>query len=482
MHVDKMKCTTPTPCTALGARLSTMLAALAAFVLLALAAAASPIDSFYPALVHPDAAVHPAYDAVPRGQRGQTRQGAGDGSYQYCSMPHPAHGTYREPAPVANGSVHARLVGVYYVQRHQKRTTYHVFPNGESTRYECDDMRPYLYAGGGRGVPAPLPVYARTYYEGENPLMQTFTNSTCQFPQLTLGGYLDGVQHGQELRCVYGERYGVLPRVPSPEHVWLRSSSAALTQDTAGGVLRGLWPHHNGPLPLHQQAEDVDTHGTFSCDRRDALKKKAESTSEWKAFMKATQPLQKRLVSMLRTNESDWNSDWDHYCDNFQARLCNGYPLPCAHDDPHKCVTTAEARQTFAAGDWMYNYLWVRQKYAKELIRLTSGLLIRDTLRQLREIASGHSKRSYVHLFMHDGDIAPLAASLGIQTLRWPGMGSNIALELWNAGGSHYVRVLYSGLPIRSTHGDLEWMELHKFAQMWSDYVPKDVVSECKSS
>ena len=44
------------------------------------------------------------------------------------------------------------------------------------------------------------------------------------------------------------------------------------------------------------------------------------------------------------------------------------------------------------------------------------------------------------------------------------------------------MRVLYSGLPIRSTHGDLEWMELHKFAQMWSDYVPKDVVSECKSS
>ena len=109
-------------------------------------------------------------------------------------------------------------------------------------------------------------------------------------------------------------------------------------------------------------------------------------------------------------------------------------------------------------------------------MRYTVGPFIAEIIAHIKKAAEGKAQR-YSHLFMHDGDIAPLAASLGIKTLRWPGMASNIALELWKAD-KHYVRVLYSGSTIHSTMADLEWMALDDFVSEWAKFVPKDL-SEC---
>lgn len=463
---------------------ATMLAvAVLTLVLCPLAALASPADSLYPSIRDPASLQQPSYDAVPVGAAHESRTSASDGSYQYCSMPHPAVSFYQEPGAVKSGRVKAKLAGVLYVQRHQKRTAYHLFPHGEATRYDCDNGRPYLYfAGNHADAPAPVPVFAQTYTDQHNPLLRTFTNSTCQFPQLTLGGYLDGVQHGRELRELYGEKYGVLPKNPASASVFLRSSTAALTQQSASGVLRGLWPHHHQPLVLFQQADAVDTHAP-SCDRASELLSAAKSTSAWHEHLHETRALREKLESLLWTNTSDWRADWDHYNDNFQARLCNGYPLPCALDDASRCVTRDEANQVFAAGDWEYNYYWVDRENVTEAIQLTSGLLIRDLIAQVQQIASPKSELQYAHLFLHDGDLGPLAGSLGIQTLRWPGMASNLAVEVWKTSrGKDYVRVLYSGSPLRSRHNDLDWMPLHKFVQLWRRYVPHDFVKQCATS
>lgn len=435
---------------------------------LAVLAAAKPSDSFYPDLTHPTEPLHPSYDALPHGNRKVTHND-GSGSYSYCAMPHPAVSHYELPAPVANKSVSASLEGVYYIQRHQKRTAYHIYPNGEETEYDCTDMEAFQYASA-KGGRAGVPVYAQTYV-AHNELLQNFTNSTCQFPQLTLGGFLDGVEHGRDLRKLYGDKLGVLP--DDPADVWLRSSNAPLTQDSAAGVLRGLYPHHDKPVRLNVQSENVDTHGKFACKKRDDAAAKITSEKGWLEFMNATKPIQRELVDILQFNASDWLSDWDHYNDNLQARVCNGYKLPCRDG---KCVSEELARKVFAAGDWMYNYKWVASKHAPTVVRYTVGPFIAEIIAHIKKAAAGKAQR-YSHLFMHDGDIAPLAASLGIKTLRWPGMASNIAIELWKAD-KHYVRVLYSGSTMRSTMADLEWIALDEFVSEWAKSVPKDL-SEC---
>ena len=444
---------------------------------------AKPIDSFYPNLSNPSSIVNPKYNPLMKGGKRETRNGTSDGSYSYCSMPHPNVAFYEEPTPIKNGSIHANLTKLLYIQRHQKRTMYHVFPNGEKEIYFCNDIRPHVYvAPSADGEIQPMPVFAQTYVDFLNPLYRTFTNSTCQFPQITLGGFLDGVQHGKELRELYGDKYHVIPDQPDPHRVWMRSSTAALTQDSASGVLRGIWPDVQGPLPLFQQADQVDTHEP-SCDRADSLLSAAKKTDAWKKHLSVTKHLRKELEAILQTNVSDWQSDWDHYNDNFQARLCNGYQLPCSNDDPTKCVTKDQARKVFAAGDWEYNYYWVARDNVTEAIRLTSGLYIKDLIEQLKEMNSGNSDLQYVHHFMHDGDIGPLAGSLGIKSLRWPGMASNIAIELWTANdGKNYVRALYSGHTIHSRHGNMEWMPFDDFISYWSKFVPANFVSQCKKS
>ena len=256
-------------------------------------------------------------------------------------------------------------------------------------------------------------------------------NGTCQYPQLTIGGLLDGYQHGQDLWGVYGAKLGLIPREPNGR-VYFRSSESALTQDSAGGVLRGLWPDYMGALPLHQQASAVDTvNGGFSCPAQGTLLSAIKSTAEWQQHLNVTASLRANLGSQLGANNSAWQSTFDHFEDNFQGRLCNGYQLPCNVKNTSDCVTMAQADEVFRAGDWEWNYYWRTNPDVTLYIQLVEGLFIGEILNRFEAVANGISKLSYEHVFVHDGDIGPILGALGINELRWPGMASNIAFEIW---------------------------------------------------
>lgn len=192
-----------------------------------------------------------------------------DGIYDYCSMPHPNKDLYSLPSPVADQTVQADIVYLEYLQRHQRRTSYNILPSGEvsnptpypshlptrqNEKYQCDNIQPFLYAAPSDNSSFSLPVYAQSYTDPTNPFTTSYVNGSCQYPQLTIGGLLDGYQHGRDLWSIYGEKLHLIPSTPDHEKVWFRSSSSALTQGTAGGVLRGVWPDYQGSLPLHQQA------------------------------------------------------------------------------------------------------------------------------------------------------------------------------------------------------------------------------------
>lgn len=356
------------------------------------------------------------------------------GTYDYCSMPHPRKSEYQLPAPVANGSVKANLYYLHYIQRHQRRTAYNILPGGDNGNYNCDNTAPFLYLGPNPSINGqqPIPMYARTYVDPNNPFDSTYVIGSCQYPQLTIGGLLDGYQHGKDLWGVYGETLNFLPSTPDSS-TWFRSSSSALTQGSAGGVLRGIWPDYPYALPLHQQAADIDTVDEgFSCDLRSTVESEIESTPLWTSHLTVTAPLQSAL-SGYTLNDSAWTSTFDHLSDNFQARLCNGYTLPCpvSPAESDVCVTQDQANEVFRAGDWEWNYYWRNSGNSTLYIQTVEGLFIQEILTGFAGAAAGNTSVKYRHEFLHDGDVGPIAGALGITALRWPGMGSNLAFELW---------------------------------------------------
>ncbi|RJE21663.1 Histidine acid phosphatase [Aspergillus sclerotialis] len=188
----------------------------------------------------------------------------------------------------------------------------------------------------------------------------------------------------------------------------------------------------SGSLPLHQQASSIDSVDQgFPCPARSKLLSDIQSTDEWNEHLAVSQKLRNRLATLFDANTTSWMSTADHFADNFQARLCNGYELPCSRSDESSCVTLDEAYEIFRAGDWEYNYWWRRNENAKRYIQLVEGLFIGEIIRRLEAIEQGQSPLLYSHNFIHDGDIGPILGALGIKALRWPGMGSNVAFEIW---------------------------------------------------
>lgn len=292
-------------------------------------------------------------------------------------------------------------------------------------------MRPYLYAGPNSeaGV-QPMPVYAQTYQDPTNPFSNG-VNGTCQFPQITIGGVQDGYQHGRDLWSVYGEKLHLIPHEPN-NRVWFRSSESPLTQASAGAVLRGVWPDYDGALPLHQMVSSVDTvNEGYSCKAVGSTLDDLKSKPEWKKHMNATKDLRDKLGSMLGATSGSWQETFDHFADNFQARLCNGYDLPCSVKNSSACVTLQQANEVFRAGDWEWNYYWRTNEEVVKYIQVVEGVFIGEIIARLRAVQKGTSSLDYSHIFIHDGDIGPILGALGIDGLRWPGMASNIAFEVW---------------------------------------------------
>ncbi|KAK9342806.1 histidine phosphatase superfamily [Lipomyces starkeyi] len=304
------------------------------------------------------------------------------GTYDYCSMPHPRVQEYELPEALTKGNLQGKLVYLEYLQRHQRRTPYNILPGGENQDYHCGNVRPYLYAGPDTESGfQPMPI---------NPFTPG-VNGTCQYPQITIGGVQDGYQHGKDLWAVYGDQLGLIPRQPN-NRVMFRSSESALTQGSAGAVLRGVWPSYNGALPLHQMVSSVDTvNEGYSCTAIGSTLNAIMSTAEWKEHLMVTQALRSTLGSMLGASSDSWQGTFDHFSDNFQARLCNGYALPCSVSNFSECVTMQMAEEVFRAGDWEWNYYWRTNRNVVKYIQVVEGLFIGEIIARLQAVLDGKS-------------------------------------------------------------------------------------------
>lgn len=97
--------------------------------------ALTPLETFYPPNLNDTAYIADAslgkYGGIFQASTRESNSTAAFGTYDYCTMPHPRAQEYKLPEAISNGSLSGSIVFLEYMQRHQRRTPYNIFPGGE---------------------------------------------------------------------------------------------------------------------------------------------------------------------------------------------------------------------------------------------------------------------------------------------------------------------------------------------------------------
>ncbi|KAH6909989.1 histidine phosphatase superfamily [Coprinopsis sp. MPI-PUGE-AT-0042] len=403
--------------------------------------------------------------------------------FSWCNMPHVTSETYKVPPK------EYILEYVEVIQRHHKRTPYssNIFPT-EDIPWNCEDESLLL----GLSVPSvqgQTAVIERTeLIDATNPFSiltrRGFVNSSCQFPQLTKGGFEDALAHGADLRSVYGSRLQLSDHYV-PSEASFRITNNVITSQVASGFFKGFYPMQDfsNPIPASIQPSSIDSlEPTYSCPRANSLRTSfttGSNGSVWKDHLQQGQGLWSTLDSISGVSPSDggWHANFDHYFDNLSAKLCHYKPLPCNLSNRESCITQDLADRVFEQGHWEYGYLFRSAPGAFEYASLKFGAWMLELQSRLKARISGSNKIKYAHNIAHDGSISNLLGFLQLEGMAWPGMGSEVSFELYRANPPSkeqgwFLRVLWSGQPLKSASlGTLDMIPAQKLFDYIQTYV-----------
>ncbi|KAL1640556.1 hypothetical protein SLS58_006751 [Diplodia intermedia] len=441
----------------------------------------------------------------------QLPDGVPYGTYNWCNMPHVRASEYPRIA-----SDEYQLEYVEVIHRHHKRTPYasNTFPV-ESYPWYCSDSG--LFYSGAPLNPAgnaSAHTYWSVYTDPSNPFSPTGFNGTCQFPQLTRGGLDDSWQHGRDLWGVYHDLLSFLPSDNPLSAMEFRVTDNVITSQVASMLIAGMFYSsqnpsqttllQGGPLPLKVQSPSIDSlEPTYPCPASAALLSlygPGSNASPWLAHLAASRPLFAALDAVSGvppsdaadsdsdSNADEWHRSWDHYFDNLSARLCHAKPLPCSNEEERKeCVTASQAAAVFRLGQHEYSRLWRAAPESLPAAAAGYGVWVAELAANIRDAVaaaaattngrrgegegsgSGETQRRvrYRHNVAHDGSVARLLALLQVDVMVWPGMGAEVVFELYAdrreeeaAAAASYVRVLWGGRVLRSSHPDLGALDM----------------------
>ncbi|KAK8215244.1 hypothetical protein M8818_002256 [Zalaria obscura] len=403
-------------------------------------------------------------------------RGTSYGTYDWCNMPHVRAQEY----PRVNASFSLQYVEV--IHRHHKRTPYaaNTFPI-ESYPWYCDDEGLFYY-----GKPLPsgngsADTYWSVYTSSSNPLAPQGFNGTCQFPQITRGGLDDSWQHGKDLYGVYHDLLDFIPKHYDSKAVSYRVTNNVITSQVAGMLISGMYPQTSGrDIPLLIQPDSIDSlEPAYTCTTASNLYSAYGSGSNatgWLLHLNASAPLYASLDALSGVSPTDegFHMSWDHYFDNLSSRLCHAKPLPCNITNTTLCVTEAQAEEVFRLGEYEYSYIY--RAAGPETLQAavgSYGIWVAELAENLRHAVNASEPSSvgnatservrYRHNVAHDGSLSRLLAILQVETMVWPGMGSEVVFELYE-GKDHmqgwYLRVLWGGQVLRSSNPSLGVMDL----------------------
>ncbi|KAF2839134.1 histidine acid phosphatase-like protein [Patellaria atrata CBS 101060] len=404
-------------------------------------------------------------------------------TYNWCNMPHVRQSEY----PVASSEYELEYVEV--IHRHHKRTPYasNTFPN-ESFTWDCSDTHLFTYSEPLESLETTLrssvPTYWDIFTSPSNPFTPAGFPGTCLFPQITNPGLEDSYNHGANLYSVYHDLLSFLPDTvnESDERVKFRVTNNPITSQVASMIIAGMYPSlasASTPITLMIQPPSVDSlEPSYSCPRAAELYANyavGSQDPQWTAHLKASAPLFAALDTISGVSRSDvgWHRSWDHCFDNLSARQCHGMPLPCSSSSPKpqnttRCITQTQADAVYRLGQYEYSFIHRDSKDSLRAAVASFGVWIAELAQNIRDQVSGNSGIIFRHNVAHDGSMARLLAVLQVETMVWPGMGSEVVFEVFKKGkgGKRYLRVLWGGRVLRSSVpelGSIDMLDLDVF-------------------
>ncbi|KAL0578188.1 hypothetical protein V5O48_003819 [Marasmius crinis-equi] len=380
------------------------------------------------------------------------------GIYNWCNMPHVRKREYKTPLK------EFQLEYVEVIQRHHERTPY-----ASNTFFKEDVSWDCTHAGqihGGRGPSGAsadlVQVQWNTFNDQSNPWTNSvgpgFVGSNCQFPAITPQGLEDSRTHGHDLREVYAPLLGLKSSF-DPSQATIRVTNNVITSQVAAGLVKGLFPDTplTSPAQVLIQTSGIDSlEPTYKCSPADDIRSAyTGSNANWTAHLTDASSLYDKLdkVSGIERDDSaGWHTSFDHYYDNLSAKLCHDKSLPCSTNDTSICVTQDEANTVFRLGNYEYSYYFRDAVNSTAYTALHFGAWFGELEARLQAQMDGSSKVKYYHNIGHDGSMASLLGFLQVDKMVWPGMGSEVAFELYKKqDGKYFVRVLWGGQPMNTS-------------------------------
>ena len=269
--------------------------------------------------------------------------------------------------------------------------------------------------------------------------------------------------------------------LPSRQADWrgkvlFRVTNNQITSQVAGMFINGMWDTTES-IPLLIQQEDIDSlEPKYRCVAASNLFSAIESSSnpEWEEHLNKGKHIFTTLdhISGVPGSDEGFHASFDHYFDNLSARQCHGKPLPCKLVDGRNsstCVGQELADAVYRMGQWEYSQTYRDANSSLTASSTSYGVWIAELASHLRAVIDGTEDTLYFHNFAHDGSISRLLSILQIDVMVWPGMGSEIAFELYEKGhergtsndkSAYYVRVLFGGKTLKSSHPSFGLMEM----------------------
>ncbi|KAH8811581.1 histidine phosphatase superfamily [Xylogone sp. PMI_703] len=356
------------------------------------------------------------------------------GVYNWCNMPHARATEYVKP------SSEYELQYVELIHRHHKRTVYasNSFPV-ESYGWNCDDEGLFYY-----GQPKSGKKSAHAYWQGYlspiNPFKPSGFLGSCQFPQITAAGLDDSWQHGRDLYGVYHDLLKFLPDNLN-DQVSFRVTQNVITSEVAGMVINGMFDSE-GDFPLLIQPSGFDSlEPTYSCPAASNGFGQIQSGANWTAHLTAAASLYATLdnISGVSPSNGGFHSSFDHYYDNLSARQCHQKPLPCKlvnGVNSTTCITQDIADEVFRFGNYEYSYIYRDDPRSLHASAGSMGVFFGELTTHIRDLISGKSNVIYRHNVAHDGSMSRVLSVLQVDTMVWPGMGSEVIFELYKKKAS----------------------------------------------
>ncbi|KAJ2806225.1 hypothetical protein H4R20_001769 [Coemansia guatemalensis] len=421
-------------------------------------------------------------------------------SYSYCDPGYPSAQSYSEVPG-------AKLELLQLVVRHGDRTPVNLIAN-EATTWTCDGTEEniYLHAAGEsekNTTGSFKQIIEIPEWNGKFGFSNHLWRGSCESGELTDRGKHQHNHLGSQLRSIYVDKLGFLPReLNSTDEVYARTTMVWRTKNSAESLFGGLWPKRAitpaKAIPLHSYPERIETMygNTARCPKLSSLMAQMVDSAGYQKFLRDQGPLMTRLSGIFGVHGSGWDDGWDHYFDVLNARQCHGMDLPCSSSDVpgstqisgQQCATADDVAQVSHNANYEFAYKYRDHPLAQTYTRLNIGSFVGTLREQMESHIAGKAGNLKFALYSgHDSTIWPLLVLLGAddKSILWPPYASNLALELWKKhDGGRVVRVIFNGqvLRLKENWCDMNACPLEKFFARINDYIPSDITAECNAA